>query len=116
MQPITLMPTQTITILTEAQIKAQADRMLKAKAIFNDQKVQDRISELYCRWQDEREYEDLAEYAKALEPLFAAHGAKVVQGSRRPFGIIVELDGANYLYAATSNSLYYKRVHPKGRP
>ena len=37
------------------------------KSILNNENFQDTIFNLYDRWQDEHEYEDIKDYAKPLE-------------------------------------------------
>ncbi len=100
--------------MSSAQIiAAQAvidGREAKTEAVFNDEKVVEKICYLFSRWQDEREYEDIAEYGKALEPLFAAHGAKILRATKKPFGVVAEVDGAQYHYTVNSRSFGYKRI------
>jgi len=55
-------------------------------------KVMDRIGEtlisLYFRWQDEREYEDFADYAREVKSFFhAIPDAKFVKMTKRPFAV-----------------------------
>lgn len=39
-------------------------------------KNEDKLDSLYCRWLDEREYEDLADYQKVIESMLAKSGLK----------------------------------------
>ncbi len=95
------------TSQTQPQAPAKS---LVAAAIFEDVAIQDRMANLYCRWQDEKEYEDIAEYAKAIEPAFAAHGAKMIKATKKPFGFVVEVDGGKFHYTVNSRSISYVRL------
>jgi len=50
------------------------------------------------RWSDEREYEDIAEYQKAVQALLP-EGAVIERMSKRPFGFEVNIDGHVYRVA-----------------
>ena len=51
------------------------------------------ISYLYGRWQDEKEYEDFGDYAKAIQ---IEVGSIFVKATKRPFGFIVDIPGFPY--------------------
>lgn len=72
----------------------------KLKVLFADTLLRDRIEYLAARWQDEHEYENIAEYGEALKDMLAKHGAAVVRMSRRPFGVVFSLPDVpvHYLY------------------
>lgn len=45
------------------------------------------LCNLYERWQDEKEYEDFADYAKVMkESAEKTPGIKFLKGTKRPFG------------------------------
>ena len=53
---------------------------------------------LYSRWQDEKEYEDFADYSKVLEDTFnkladASYEMKFIKATKSPFGFQFILDG-----------------------
>lgn len=47
--------------------------------------VSERVGYLHGRWQDEREYEDFAEYEKAMRAVVPA-GYTLLRATKRPFG------------------------------
>lgn len=56
------------------------------------------LSNLYGRWQDEKEYEDFAEYAKAMKKMVATTKIKFIKAAKRPFGFIVDTGGETHRY------------------
>ena len=46
----------------------------------------ERLIYLYSRWQDEREYEDWADYAKEMAKTAAQSGFVAIKTAKRPFG------------------------------
>jgi hypothetical protein len=65
----------------------------KIQKLINDPGLTNRLAMLAERWSHEREYEDIAEYAKVLskEPAMSAY--KIVRMTKRPFGFVVNIDG-----------------------
>lgn len=55
--------------------------------LFNDTKPV--AVNLYSRWLDERQYEDINDYAAPLRPIVEATGGKIAKMTKRPFGFIV---------------------------
>jgi hypothetical protein len=47
---------------------------------------------LYYRWEDEKMYEDFADYAKAMMK-YIPTGATLIKGTKRPFGVKFEYNG-----------------------
>lgn len=41
---------------------------------------------LYQRWQDEKEYEDIKDYGEVVRPMVEAQGATFLRMNKRPFG------------------------------
>jgi hypothetical protein len=64
--------------------------VLAMDAMLADPAIIDRAVYLRARWADEQQYEDLNEYAVALDPLLAAHGWRVSRMLRSPFGFRME--------------------------
>jgi len=64
---------------------------LSLKEIVNNlaNEVQTPMENLYCRWQDEKEYEDIRDYGRVLEPVIKKHGGKLEKMTKRPFGFVV---------------------------
>ena len=58
------------------------------KSILNNENFQDTIFNLYDRWQDECEYEDIKDYAKPLENIVSRIIGKDIKltMTKRPFG------------------------------
>ena len=58
------------------------------KSILNNENFQDTIFNLYDRWQDERGYEDIKDYAKPLENIVSRIIGKDIKltMTKRPFG------------------------------
>lgn len=72
----------------------------KINNIVNNEKLSNVLFNLYCRWQDERDYEDIEEYGKVIgsvmEKEFPTYGIKVTKASKRPFGVKIEMGGYNF--------------------
>lgn len=66
---------------------------------------------LYVRWQDEREYEDFADYADAMRKALGADHT-FVRATKRPFGMVVRPSGFPFdvQIFINSTSFGYKRV------
>lgn len=66
-------------------------------SILNNDKVGDTFFNLYDRWRDESEYEDINEYGKvisnAIAKQFPNYSVKLVQSTKRPFGVKIEIMG-----------------------
>ena len=77
---------------TEQQTKEQQIRaeMARGKAIVYDKYV-DFFVNLYSRWQDEKEYEDFADYEKVLKEKITELPIK--SATKRPFGIKYDYEG-----------------------
>ena len=56
---------------------------------------------LYDRWQDEKEYEDWADYAAQMKKMF---GNMFVKATQRPFGVVIKIDGRLRQAKITVNS------------
>ena len=62
----------------------------------------DFLSNLFGRWQDEREYEDIADYGKAIAAQLP-EGFKLIAMQKRPFGFKFGI-GTDAVYKMTANS------------
>lgn len=58
----------------------------KVKVIFQNKEIQDMLEYLFCRWLDESEHEDFADYANQIENALKSHDVEFVKATRRPFG------------------------------
>jgi hypothetical protein len=61
---------------------------------------------LYDRWQDERQYEDFADYRVALDKRASAIGATVRSFTRQPFRAeVIDAEAVRYVFKATADSV-----------
>ena len=72
------------------------------KWFFDD--VHELVVGLYCRWQDEKQYEDINDYAKPIVPIAEQHGLVFGRMSKHPFGFSFTLDGRQFKYTCTSKA------------
>lgn len=69
------------------------------------------LGNLWCRWQDEKEYEDISEYGDCIAKKFPADaGWKVVKTTKRPFGVVIGIAGEEFHLAVTAQRVYVKKV------
>ena len=72
----------------------------KLNAIVNNEKVGNCFFNLYDRWLDESEYEDINQYGdviiKTINDQFPQFGASLVSSTKRPFGVKIDLDGQKF--------------------
>ena len=70
------------------------------KKIVNNEKVGNAFYNLYDRWLDESEYEGINDYGKAIADImakeFPSYDIKLVQTTKRPFGVKVMINGSTY--------------------
>lgn len=91
----------TPAIPTTPENKAKIDALYKSAA--------DTLGYLYNRWQDEREYEDFADYENEMRKLLPA-GFVFWRGTKRPFGFRFMLDGNAYALEMTGRKYGWKRL------
>lgn len=68
------------------------------ESIITD-KVMNSIINLYSRWQDEQQYEDFADYKKAMSEAVLAEAPKetlIVKAMKSPFGVVIRIPGFPY--------------------
>lgn len=72
----------------------------KLNAIVNNEKVGNCLFNLYDRWLDESEYEDINQYGdviiKTINNQFPQFGVSLVSSTKRPFGVKIDLDGQKF--------------------
>jgi len=77
----------------------------KIDAIVNNEKIAMTFINLWVRWQDEKEYEDINEYGKVMFDTLTKQlpniGAEYLSVNKRPFGIRVKLDGRAWNISVT---------------
>lgn len=81
--------------------------MEKLKAIVNNEKVGNTFFNLFDRWLDESAYEDINEYGKVIANVikneFPQYGIELKKSTKKPFGVVISIDGASYhIYAKFS--------------
>ena len=80
-----------------------------ANLFFED--THELLVNLYGRWQDEKEYEDITSYAKPIFPAAMEHGVRILKMTKRPFGLqFVTPNGNTYKMWVTATSCSYKRI------
>ncbi len=74
--------------------------MKRLKEIINNENVGNAFYNLYDRWRDESEYEDIKEYGKAIADVMAkeypSYDIKLVQTTKRPFGVKIKTNVSTY--------------------
>jgi len=80
----------------------------KVHAIVNNKNIMNAFVNLYLRWLDERDYEDINEYGKVLFGAVTKEmpmaEVEYVKASKRPFGIRVMMDGREWYICIKTNS------------
>lgn len=69
-----------------------------------------RVSYLFSRWQDEKEYEDFNEYVKVMKQLIEELGGKFIKGYKRPFGFSYELNGQKFQITINKKNYSYRNL------
>jgi hypothetical protein len=84
------------------------ENLIKINAVY--QSLENTISNLWSRWQDEKEYEDINDYKLVLEK-HIPEDFKIVKMTKRPFGFHFTI-GTNAIYAftVTATSYEWKRI------
>jgi hypothetical protein len=90
--------------------KTSPENLALINAAFTS--MEEQMSYLYSRWQDELEHEDFADYEANMKANLLAKIPKAedVTCSKKPFGITFSLDGKKYQFKVTSKSYEWKRV------
>lgn len=83
--------------------------MERIKNIINNEKVGAAFCNLYDRWRDECEYEDINEYGRALfntiNKQYPKYGIKYVGVTKRPFGVKLQVGENNiHIFVKLSGS------------
>jgi hypothetical protein len=68
------------------------------------------LENLYERWQIEKGYESLDEYAKCVQAELAKFNAVLDKMTQRPFGYVYTLMGATYSVSIAKSQYSYKRI------
>lgn len=100
--------TKTIAANDPGHCPVRAAKMAK---IFD--RLQECMEYLSCRWADEKEYEDIAQYQKYIETELAtidATDVAITKMIRRPFGFECNFMGAKYRITCGARSSEYRRI------
>lgn len=69
----------------------------KIRNIVNNKSVGNVMFNLYDRWHDESDYEDINEYGefitKVIREQFPQYGVTLLSSTKKPFGVKVNIDG-----------------------
>ena len=83
----------------------------EAKAGLIYVQVQPTVERLYERWLDEKEYEDINDYAKPIKKALGMFtGVESIATKKRPFGFTYQLEGATYQVFINNSKYGYKRL------
>jgi hypothetical protein len=77
-----------------------------------DEKRSNLFVQLYCRWQDEKQYEDIKDYQTVIQQNIPVN-FKVQKMTKRPFGFhfkVNEFPEATYSISVNSKSMGWGRV------
>ena len=80
----------------------------KTNSIFDQ--VIDKITYLYCRWQDEKDYEDFDDYVKEARKSVEKANGNFVKMTKRPFGVTISIGQVRVLISVTSRQLGWKQI------
>jgi hypothetical protein len=92
----------TVTKLSPREVKAALDAHFT-----NDVDVAQRVSNLACRWQEERQYEDWADYTAILRGLLPAD-ADFLKATKRPFGVHFTVAGYTVFYGVRGRYVMWR--------
>jgi hypothetical protein len=70
---------------------------------------QNLLGNLWGRWQDEKEYEDINEYGAVIAKNFP-EGWKLIKSAKRPFGVTVQIEQEQWQVSVTGRSMGWKRI------
>jgi hypothetical protein len=84
--------------------------MTIAETIYNNINLTESLCNLYARWQEEHEYEDIADYQAVIQPQVESMGATFSKMTKRPFGFVCQAEGKTYQFKVTTREYAYKRI------
>lgn len=61
-------------------------------SIINNRSKIQFFANLYCRWEDEKEYENIEDYGKAMLSALPTN-TKLIKATKKPFGVVFSLEG-----------------------
>jgi hypothetical protein len=87
---------------------SEQERKEKALQLF--EKLQNLMVNLYSRWQDEKDYEDINDYGVNIKKYVVEIGGEFIKMNKRPFGFVYKLENAIYQVIVRSSRYEYKRI------
>lgn len=86
-----------------------ADKLAIINSMFKS--VEDPLTNLYVRWQNEKQYEDFADYEKAVKELIPP-GITMTKMCKSPFGFKFKVEGfdADYQIKVSYRVYEWKRI------
>jgi hypothetical protein len=92
--------------MTEQKLSPEGE---KAQKFHND--IMGTLNNLYSRWLDEKEYEDIKDYqVPALVDAAKKHGVFISKMTKKPFGLIFTVNGAPFQAYVTTTRFGWKRL------
>jgi hypothetical protein len=88
----------------------EAKTAVKTTALAFFDEVYETLSDLYGRWQDEKEYEDIEDYRAPFVEVAKKHGVRIVKMTKRPFGFVFSTELGTYTATANASGVAYKRI------
>jgi Zn-dependent M32 family carboxypeptidase len=86
----------------------------QAKDVVNTiyKNLQEKMSDVLYRWQDEQKYEDWNEYINYFKDILNKENPKAVfiKASKRPFGFTFDFDGYIISISASMTKYSWKRI------
>lgn len=92
--------------------KDPSKRALAFSMSFTNQNLE-MLTNLWSRWQDEKDYEDINDYAEPFKPICEEYGIELVRMNAAPFGFFFKADGRTYQLRvnARTGDVSYKRIN-----
>lgn len=85
------------------------ERMTLANKIYED--IEETIINLFYRWQEEKDYEDINDYALLIKPMIEQNGGILLNMNKRPFGVTYQLSDAVYQISVYASGKYtYSKI------
>jgi len=88
--------------------KQEQKRKETALKLYND--LNGIMNNIYERWLDEKEYEDINEYAVLFQPKVEEVGGQFIGMTKKPFGFKYVLEDATYHVYVSGSTYGYKRI------
>lgn len=84
------------------------ERKQKASKLFKDLEIL--LTNLYVRWLEKKDYEDIKDYSFNIKPEVEKIGGQFIKMNKRPFGFTFILYDATYQFKIANNQYSYIRI------